>query len=270
MLYDVKITTDRWGWRIVPSPPSSSARHFAAFLGCSYTWGEGVNDNETLPYYFAQAEPNYHAYNMGFSGYGPNSLVVRLEAAGPDIGVREPTGIGIYIFMPDHLVRVLGTMNFVTNGWGQLDPYFTEGKGGHLERRGSFESGRPYLFRFWQFLSKREFIKFFHLDFPRIDSDYSLGFFTKVLMRLRADFRARFPRSEFVVVLWPDPNGITEDLLIPYLEKSEIRYLDYSKFRLDRLIEGQPYLPDGHPSKFTYGVIGRQIADDLKRSQILP
>jgi hypothetical protein len=47
-LYDVVYHTDEFGRRRTPEP-IASPDHFIAFFGCSYTFGEGVAESETLP-----------------------------------------------------------------------------------------------------------------------------------------------------------------------------------------------------------------------------
>ena len=46
------------------------------FLGCSFVFGDGVNDDETLPYYFSDIlNFKYNILNYGISGKGSNSAL---------------------------------------------------------------------------------------------------------------------------------------------------------------------------------------------------
>lgn len=46
------------------------------FFGCSFTFGEGVNDDQTLPQNFAnQLDRKVRVLNLGFSGYGPQHFL---------------------------------------------------------------------------------------------------------------------------------------------------------------------------------------------------
>jgi hypothetical protein len=46
------------------------------FFGCSFTFGEGVNDDQTLPQNFAnQLDRKVRVLNLGFSGYGPQQFL---------------------------------------------------------------------------------------------------------------------------------------------------------------------------------------------------
>jgi len=48
-------------------------------FGGSWVFGEGLNDNETLPYYLQQIFPDYKVTNFGFHGWGPHNALYLLE-----------------------------------------------------------------------------------------------------------------------------------------------------------------------------------------------
>ena len=61
------------------------------FFGCSYTFGDGINDNDTLPQQFADmTHRRMRVLNLGFTGYGPQQFLREEEtgrfddAIGPD------------------------------------------------------------------------------------------------------------------------------------------------------------------------------------------
>ena len=49
-------------------------------LGCSYTYGMGVNDVESFPYLLQEAFPNYQIKNFGVPGFGNVQSYLQLEA----------------------------------------------------------------------------------------------------------------------------------------------------------------------------------------------
>jgi len=58
-------------------------------IGDSYTFGEGVSDNETFPYQLQEMLPDYEIINMGIHGYGHDQILILLQEEGvkyePDI-----------------------------------------------------------------------------------------------------------------------------------------------------------------------------------------
>jgi len=50
------------------------------FFGCSYTFGDGVADAETLPQFFADSlDRKQRVLNLGFTGYGPQQFLREME-----------------------------------------------------------------------------------------------------------------------------------------------------------------------------------------------
>lgn len=50
------------------------------FFGGSFTFGEAVDGNETLPYYFSTLQPNYYVKNFGFHGWGVHEALAIMES----------------------------------------------------------------------------------------------------------------------------------------------------------------------------------------------
>jgi hypothetical protein len=77
---------------------SSSTGPAIVFFGDSYTFGDGVNDAETLPQAFADSfEGAQRVLNLAFTGYGPQQFLRELQTGlfNPIIGAK-PT---LFIFM---------------------------------------------------------------------------------------------------------------------------------------------------------------------------
>lgn len=114
--FNVIYTTNQYGLRITPYDLRSlehsqiDGYQNVVFFGCSYVFGEGVNDNETLPYLFEEkSHGKYRAYNFGFSGYGPHQMLRILESdlLKPVVNNgRQP--IGIYLALFSHIDRAAG------------------------------------------------------------------------------------------------------------------------------------------------------------------
>ncbi|MEL6255440.1 MAG: hypothetical protein AAFR87_25765, partial [Bacteroidota bacterium] len=62
-----------------PSPlPDSLPEIF--LLGCSYTYGMGVNDEDSFPYLLQEAFPTYRVKNFGVPGFGSVQSYLQLKA----------------------------------------------------------------------------------------------------------------------------------------------------------------------------------------------
>lgn len=86
------------------------------FLGCSLTFGVGLADTQTLPYYYGAAA-NVSTINMGGIGFGIHQVyqLFNLKFGQSDNHNR----IFIYSFFYDHILRANGIYN-----WNNAGPFF--------------------------------------------------------------------------------------------------------------------------------------------------
>ena len=78
------------------------------FLGCSYVYGDGLNDDETLPYYFSNLYNfNKNVINCGLRGKASNSAlnILNNEAFLPFIKKNSSIKHCVYSLMHDHIYR---------------------------------------------------------------------------------------------------------------------------------------------------------------------
>lgn len=69
ILYDVTYSIGDDGFRITPQSNNSVQIHIN-FLGCSFTFGEGLNDDATLPFSLQASDEHISVKNYGMHGYG--------------------------------------------------------------------------------------------------------------------------------------------------------------------------------------------------------
>ena len=51
-----------------------------AFFGCSFMFGHGVEDDQTLPYYFVrEAGGTFEGFNFAGEGWGPHQMLREIE-----------------------------------------------------------------------------------------------------------------------------------------------------------------------------------------------
>ena len=258
-IFDVHYTFDENGYRVTPTPENFRIQH-AIFLGCSFLFGEGVENQETLPAVFQSLSHKYRSYNFAFPGYAPNDLLARAQVESSAI-VRESEGVIFYFFINEHFDRVAGTMSWIAKAGPH--PYFTKEREGPIEHRGNFSAGRPMLNRVLLLLSRSEIIRFFHLDFPPSLSPERVNFFGDLVEELRKTYLEKYPRSRFFVVIHPGQEWGTK--LIPELEKHGILYFDYSAVDVSRYVRPAYFDRNFHPTKEYYRFLAEQLSDDLER-----
>ena len=78
-VYDVAYLIGEDGFRIT-ALNNSSARIHINFFGCSLTFGEGLNDDQTLPHFLHAIDNSISVKNFGWHGYGVHQALRILES----------------------------------------------------------------------------------------------------------------------------------------------------------------------------------------------
>ena len=119
-IYDVTYTIDIHGNRITPSSPhhlKTTNSKTAMFLGGSFTFGEGLEDNETLPYFF-QGNTGIKSLNTGMGGHGAHQALKIMEDKKIFNERSGSKNVDFYIYriIPNHINRATGYSPFDPQG----------------------------------------------------------------------------------------------------------------------------------------------------------
>lgn len=79
ILLDSIYTIGQDGFRITPKSDAINYSKKINFFGGSYTFGWGVNDDETLPYYFQNYNQSWKVKNYAINGYGAHQMLAQIE-----------------------------------------------------------------------------------------------------------------------------------------------------------------------------------------------
>jgi hypothetical protein len=261
-IYSITYATDSNSLRITPVDTTKPKDKYALFFGCSMTFGEGVQSNETLPYYFGKFDEEYRPYNFAYSGYGPHQMLARLETPQVKEIVKEKTGIGFYIYINDHVNRVIGTMtNYGYNG-GNAPYYHQQGNG--IKRDKLFKDARRTRSWIYETLLKSNILKLFKIGYPFkiTEEDYQLT--AEIMAESARLYKEQFGNDNFYVIIYP--TLIDSTLIIRLLKQKGVKVLDYSKLfnPLDKRY-AIPY--DEHPTALANEVLIKELIhqfEDLK------
>lgn len=256
-LYDVVYTIDAYGRRVTPVSHPEAIKYHLLFFGGSYTFGEGVNDDQTMPAYVSHLAPEYRAYNYGAGGYGPQQMLARLQSDGFVAEIDEAQGVLIYTFIIEHINRAIGSMG-ISSQRGEVMPYYFITPAGNLVRDGTFASGRPLQSMVYSVLGKSQILKFFNIDFPLNYSDDDLKTTVRIIDESRRVYQAKFNSDRFYVLIYP---GLGYPDLLSYLDAAEIPYLDYSD--LPQIYNDDFWLGEGHPSAKAHRIVANKLVQEL-------
>jgi hypothetical protein len=114
VVYDVHYSIDKNRMRIAPD---SLKQHgpTVMFFGDSYTFGEGVNDDETLPNAFSIVS-GMRVLNFGLNGYGPHQMLRLLELDIPKKIESSFPHLMVYTAITNHIQRAAGRAEWDHDG----------------------------------------------------------------------------------------------------------------------------------------------------------
>jgi len=251
LVFSTTYTIDAHRRRIVShTPPLDLAprRQFLLCFGCSFMFGIGVEDDQTLPFYLAQNAPGHHVYNYAFGTYGPHHTLAMLEEPGFSEHVEEDDGIAIYLYLVCHCRRALGSMRMVSS-FGRNAPCYELDGHGRVVYQGSFAETRPWRGRLYDLLARDQILKFFRIDFPVMSARANAAFAAEVLNAAFAQYQRDFGNDRFYVVVYPAP-AAHEQMFNEHarvLEKRGLKVLNYAGL-FDRLAPGMLIEHEVHPT----------------------
>ncbi len=130
LVYDAIYGFDDHYLRRTPGNPVGDT---VLFFGCSVTFGTGLNDDETLPYFVSQQTGHrFNVRNFAFGGYGPHQMLRALENGLPPDVISGRVRRAFYVALPDHVHRAAGLVRRSRNA-----PRYVVGAKGEAEFAGA-------------------------------------------------------------------------------------------------------------------------------------
>jgi hypothetical protein len=201
LIADVTYTIDANGLREIPASVQGRARK-VAFFGCSFMFGHGVENDQTLPYYFVQdSNGAFEGFNFAGEGWGPHQMLREIENG----FVRRVAGtpdLAIYEVIPDHLRRVAGRASW------EDGPKYELCADDEACYSGPYHSTYYNLFRRW--LDRSWTVKYLDDHFASLSRPSDIPLFLAVLKRTRSLLGNNGTR--FVIVLW-DQNELASAMM---------------------------------------------------------
>lgn len=131
-VYDVSYSIDEHGMRLTRGSKQGPGTFL--FFGGSFVFGEGIDDEDTLPFFFSQQLGfRYNVLNLGFGGYGPHQMLRAVEIGQFDDAIAEPVVAAVYVGRPSHVFRLAGR-----SWWDPFGPSYVLKPNGTVVYEGPF------------------------------------------------------------------------------------------------------------------------------------
>jgi hypothetical protein len=267
-VYDVTYTTDASGFRVTPGiEPARLESGAYLFFGGSFTFGEGLNDDETLPYFFAKELGFRHpVINTGFSGYGPHQMLRMLELGMVEDLVNEDVRAAIYVGLPTHADRVVGNA-----WWDPVGPKYELDSTNNVRYSGRFtnipEQLVPAYYRLLQVIELGQRSRIVSRTMQLLSQCRQI--MTSELALLYASIVAKAAKmveasgAKFYVLFWDDDSELSR-LILEQFAKKNISIIRVSNFMT--LAERASYsIPmDGHPTVTANRLLAKGLWEQVR------
>lgn len=200
VLYDTTYTIDDLGLRLSPPEDPAGVEGTVLFFGGSFTFGEGLADEETLAYRTGiLTDGRWRVRNLGFHGYGPQQMLAAIEndLVSPLVA---PGGrvVAVYQSALFHARRAAGRVS-----WRAFMPRYDLQPDGRLLANGFFaEDGRTggAISRF----TSRSFLLDRLFGEGRTGTSREIDLMVAIVAASSDALQQDFPGSDFHVLYWDE------------------------------------------------------------------
>lgn len=279
IIYDVTYSTNENGWRKIPSSNANSKKCFL-FFGDSFTYGEGLNDDETLPFFFGKEMKDYQIFNFGLHGYGPHQALALILSGEVErvLSDKKCESINaLYESLNDHIQRANGL------AWWEQD-YKNIPKFKIINNQVVWINANKNLkekinliheLSLTKYGRKSYLLKMLDTQTYKFKQEYNELYFA-ILSTMENELKARLNAS-FTLFLW-DTSNLSKDLekrefeaILKWLKNGQMQYFLMSQvaddYKDNRLKYGI-HKDDLHPNALANEKIAEFLATKIKNGEI--
>jgi hypothetical protein len=273
LLYDVtyRFRDDR---RITPGQPAHSP-FSVIVMGCSFTLGEGLEEDQTLTAFLQRFLKNATVHNAASNGWGPADLLLSVRKSDPkqwpsplkDVPKASKT-IGIFVLIEHHFNRIVCDLDCheTESEWLHSRPDFQPNERGELVYLGRMSETHTFP-RWLQILADSAIARSFGLSRMRSFSRPRQEKMAKILTSLRDELAAKTELEDFYLLHHPQREWHDLTYLHDTLRASGIKILEPDPLYLDHT-GGRLVIPlDAHPSPQMNFLLANYISAKLKMNE---
>lgn len=246
------------GWRLTPQ--HAGAEKAVVFLGCSYAFGWGLDDEDSIPYKVsALLGPDYQVFNFAVNGHGAHQIVSQIESGLLDDILAAYKEVTVFFLtFASHPERSYPRMLWPASGpWYELE-------NGQVTRKGMMPEDHFSTQDWYVFFNKSYIFQKFMRMYEKTGKKRAMDLYLALIeraSRLATDAGARFG-----VIAWP---GLR---VVDRIQQQGVAVLDLAPFFPDYK-NRQKYLIhelDFHPNALAAEIAARAIAEDIANGRDKP
>lgn len=254
--YDVLYSWDEQGRRITPNN-LSTANNLVLLLGCSYTFGEALNDKETFAWKLSeQLGTNFQVFNYGFSGYGSHQMLALLKSDRLDYLKEKYDNVYAFFLTFSGMENRSYGMPF----WDSFGPKYVLEKD-KLTRVGQLNTSAELKGIFGKSRFLKELRK---IHVRQVYTDDMLDLHAAIILESKEIFNKKFG-GEFITVVYPNYGSLKERL-----SKKDMKTIDLDMYFDDFKANKINYIIskyDAHPNLKATDLIARAMYEYIEKNK---
>lgn len=251
VIYKKYYSFDAKGRRSTGSANLAQRKNFIT-LGCSFTLGTGLSDNETFPYFLMSSYNLENIFNMGIYAAGANDILDDLKSFKRFEDIPKTGGVVLYTAIYDHIERSLCTLNCYRSTYKpwvlKKSNYQYDSDSGKMINVGSFAESRPIKGKIYSWLANIDL--FSKINIPPELTDDQIEHYVLMLVEMKKIVKEKL-KAEFYFTFYP---GYYEHWprIKSKLEQHQIKYVDLSHIDLKDITDQRhSIILDGHPTSLS-------------------
>jgi hypothetical protein len=269
VVYDVTYNLGAHGLRRSSPDGVMQAQPCVVFFGDSLTFGEGVEDDEAMPYLVSHLT-KAKVYNFGFHGYGPHQMLAALEHGLVQTIVECTPRLAIYQAFVGHVARAAGLA-----AWDRHGPKYLLLSDGTLTDDGHFDDHTAvpsaaqhatFMLRVEAQLKKSFIYKKYLENYQRRLTEQDVKLFLAIMDASRRKFITTYPGSAFHAILWDyNPNDPSYKMMVEGLRTKEfpLHFISSILPQFSNQPSRYQIIHDGHPNALAYRYIAHYIVETI-------
>ncbi len=263
--YDVTYTIDANGHRATTGSHDADADN-VIFLGCSFTFGQGLNDDQTLPQQFSTITgQRFNVINFGVPTYGLHQVTRILELGLPEPFLKRGKRFIVYSAIADHARRAAAMYN-----WAARGPAYRVDSDGTATYRGNIYA--PWTGYIITAASRSAFLSHYVLAPLLSGINFDPVPLYIALVKKAAALSHEKYHAQFIMVFWDDVEPYEPSARIQAeLDKAKIPYVRVSSIIPDFLQKDSAYRVspnDPHPDPLANRLIAEYLAKRIESAAL--
>ncbi|MFN8790677.1 MAG: hypothetical protein ACK5Y2_04395 [Bdellovibrionales bacterium] len=263
-LFQGRYSTDALGRRL--TLPQVDGAQALVVDGCSFTFGDVIQDHETLPSQLQKILPKTKVVNLGFPGRSPASSYYAANLDNWKIveDLKDKQTVLVYVFIDFHIDRILANSSWMRDKLHYAQEPIYRLENDKLVFKGLSDEYYSGLFgAVFKWYTRSQFYSTFRRELLHYDRAYKMKLTSELIQEYFKSAATALKTPKKFLVIHPWSWNYNQDLK-ELLSGTDVKILDYSAYDVQKLLNGHDRTLEGHPSPLLNELLAHLILADIK------